>query len=79
MSLSELEKAIVQLPEADLAAFARWFEEYMADEWDRRIEADGSLTFLVDDAQGGWTRPLKRPTRTLMADGARRCEALCYA
>ena len=40
MSLQELEAAVTQLPAADLAAFARWFEEYMADAWDRRIEAD---------------------------------------
>jgi hypothetical protein len=23
-----------------LTAFARWFDEYLADAWDRRIEAD---------------------------------------
>lgn len=40
MSLKELETAVTRLPEADLAAFARWFEEYLADAWDRRIEAD---------------------------------------
>ena len=40
MSLHDLEAAVVQLPAEDLAAFARWFEEYLADAWDRRIEAD---------------------------------------
>lgn len=40
MSLQELEAAITQLPEEELTAFARWFEEYLADAWDRRIEAD---------------------------------------
>ena len=40
MSLQELETAIAQLPEEQLTAFARWFEEYLADVWDRRIEAD---------------------------------------
>jgi hypothetical protein len=40
MSLQELESAVTRLPEADLAAFTRWFEEYLADAWDRRIEAD---------------------------------------
>ena len=40
MSLQQLEAAVAQLPPADLDAFARWFEEYLADAWDRRIEAD---------------------------------------
>lgn len=40
MSLDELETAVTNLPAEDLATFARWFEEYMADAWDRRIEAD---------------------------------------
>jgi hypothetical protein len=40
MSLSELEAAVSGLPEADLAAFTKWFEEFLADAWDRRIEAD---------------------------------------
>ncbi len=40
MSLDELESAVTALPAEELAAFARWFEEYLADAWDRRIEAD---------------------------------------
>ena len=40
MSLQELEAAVINLPRHDLSAFARWFEEYLADEFDRRIEAD---------------------------------------
>lgn len=40
MSLQELESAITRLPPAELATFAQWFEEYLADAWDRRIEAD---------------------------------------
>lgn len=40
MSLSEVEVAVSQLPPDDLTAFARWFEEYLADAWDKRIEAD---------------------------------------
>jgi hypothetical protein len=40
MSLQEIEHAVAQLPSGDLAAFANWFEEYLADAWDRRIEAD---------------------------------------
>lgn len=40
MSLQELENAVTRLPNDDLSAFARWFEEYLADAWDRQIEDD---------------------------------------
>lgn len=40
MSVRELEAAVTKLPPEELAAFARWFEEYVADAWDRRIEED---------------------------------------
>ena len=49
MSIQELEAAVSRLPSADLDAFAKWFEEYLADEWDRRIEAD-ILTGRLDEA-----------------------------
>ena len=49
MSLNDLETAVTQLPEAELAAFARWFDEYRADAWDRRIEAD-ALAGRLDKA-----------------------------
>ncbi len=65
MSLRELETAVTQLPAADLTAFARWFEEYLADAWDRRIEAD-ILAGRLDEAgrradaafEAGRCRPL---------------------
>jgi hypothetical protein len=38
--LDELEAAVAHLPGDELVAFARWFEEYLADVWDRRIEED---------------------------------------
>jgi hypothetical protein len=40
VSLHELETAVSELPGQELTAFAQWFEEYLADAWDRRIEAD---------------------------------------
>ena len=40
MSLIELEAAVAKLPAPELDTFARWFEEFIADEWDRRIEED---------------------------------------
>ena len=53
VSLQELETAITKLPAEELTAFARWFEEYLADVWDRRIEADikgGRLDQLAEEA-----------------------------
>jgi hypothetical protein len=40
MSLTELEAAVTRPPSEEWTAFAAWFEEYLADAWDRRIEAD---------------------------------------
>lgn len=40
VSLKELETAVAQLPAEELTAFKQWFEEYLADAWDRRIEED---------------------------------------
>lgn len=40
MRLNELKTAVSHLPPEELAAFARWFKEYLADTWDRCIEAD---------------------------------------
>lgn len=40
MSLNELEEAIAHLPLQDLERFAQWFEEFLADAWDRQTEAD---------------------------------------
>jgi hypothetical protein len=65
VSLRELETAVAQLPADDLTAFARWFEEYLADAWDRRIEAD-ILAGRLDEAgrradaefEAGRCRPL---------------------
>ena len=40
MSVLELEQAISQLPAEELSRLAAWFEEFMADEWDKQIERD---------------------------------------
>ncbi len=40
MSVHELESAVANLPPEELEVFARWFENYWADAWDRRIEED---------------------------------------
>jgi len=40
MSVEELQTAVAQLPAEELDRFSQWFEEFLADQWDRRIEAD---------------------------------------
>ena len=53
MNVHELQAAVARLPAPELAAFARWFEEHLADAWDRQIEADikaGRLDHLADKA-----------------------------
>lgn len=40
MSVQEIESEVARLPADELARFSKWFEEYLADQWDRQIEAD---------------------------------------
>jgi len=40
MSVPEIEQAVSNLPKEELSQFAQWFEEFLADEWDRQIERD---------------------------------------
>lgn len=49
MSVQDLETAVARLSKEELASFSKWFEEYVADEWDRQIEAD-SLAGRFDAA-----------------------------
>ena len=53
MSVQELESAITQLSPDELAKFTTWFEEFVADAWDREFEADvkaGKLDALGKEA-----------------------------
>ncbi len=40
MSAQELEAVVISLSKEELTKFSQWFEEYLADEWDKQIEAD---------------------------------------
>jgi hypothetical protein len=40
MNIEELEAAVAHLPPSDLTRFSQWFEEFMAEQWDRKIESD---------------------------------------
>ena len=42
MSVEEIESVVSGLPAEELARFSKWFEEFIADAWDRQIEQDMS-------------------------------------
>ncbi len=39
-NVQELEIAVSQLPANELRQFSEWVEEFVADQWDKKIEAD---------------------------------------
>ncbi|MBN2577489.1 MAG: hypothetical protein JXB10_00670 [Pirellulales bacterium] len=60
-----LERDVQSLNRSELASFRDWFQSYLADEWDRQIEADavaGKLDHLAEQAladhKAGRTKPL---------------------
>ena len=40
MSVKELEQAVSHLSRSELTRFREWFEEYLAEQWDKEFEAD---------------------------------------
>jgi len=54
MSVEEIESAITQLPAAEIARLAEWFQEFQAQAWDSRIERDigaNRLDALIEQAE----------------------------
>lgn len=52
-SVTEIQQAILSLPEADYLQLRQWLSELDWEKWDRRIEADskgGKLDFLIAEA-----------------------------
>ena len=53
MDVQEIESAITQLPRAQVAELATWFEQFHAFLWDGQLEEDvraGRLDSLLDEA-----------------------------
>lgn len=51
--IEQLEQEIMALSRSELAVFRDWFQNYLADEWDKRIEEDvkaGNLDRLASEA-----------------------------
>ena len=42
MTTVDLEHAVEQLPESELAKFSEWFEHFIANQWDKKFENDVS-------------------------------------
>lgn len=64
MTITELEQAVTQLSEAELARFRAWFDEYYAQVWDKQIEADakaGRLDRLIAEAKDEYDAGLSKP------------------
>ena len=62
--LEQIEKFVRDLPPEEFDTFARWFEELIADRWDRRIERDsasGKLDALADAALAAFRKGDSRP------------------
>ncbi|MCI0746206.1 MAG: hypothetical protein L0Y58_12440 [Verrucomicrobia subdivision 3 bacterium] len=52
-AVEKVEQSIRQLTPSELSEFSRWFEEYLAEKWDRRIAEDaaaGKLDGLAEKA-----------------------------
>ncbi|MEK6280455.1 MAG: hypothetical protein AABN95_08905 [Acidobacteriota bacterium] len=50
MTIEELEVVVSRLSPEELARFSEWFDEFLAEQWDRQIEVDVSTGRL--DAAG---------------------------
>lgn len=66
MSIAEVKAIISQMPESEREDFARWFEEFQEDAWDRQIAADvksGRLDAILarvdDDVETGRCIPIE--------------------
>jgi hypothetical protein len=65
MSVDELQTAISHLSIEEIERLSRWVEEFLADQWDRQIEADilaGRLDSAgqraIEDYEAGRCTPL---------------------
>lgn len=64
MSIEELAVVVSRLSPEQLARFSEWFDEFLAEQWDRQIEADvsGRLDAASkradDDFEAGRCTPL---------------------
>jgi hypothetical protein len=65
MSMQDLQHSVEHLTKEELDQFSKWFEEYMADQWDAQIERDAKagkfdsiLKRVHEDFEAGRCTPL---------------------
>lgn len=65
MDVEKLQSVVVQLSPEELALFSDWFQKFLADQWDRQIDADIAAGRLDaageradDDFENGRCTPL---------------------
>ncbi|MCY3657079.1 MAG: hypothetical protein OXG95_10790 [Chloroflexi bacterium] len=54
MNITDIQKAILDLPETEYTELRKWLSELDWERWDKQIEADseaGKLDFLVEEAR----------------------------
>jgi hypothetical protein len=64
MSLTEIKSAIEALSDEERCELNAWLQDYVADDWDRQMEADaksGHLDALVREAEEAYRRGDCRP------------------
>jgi len=64
MTITELEQAVTQLSEQELALFRAWFDEYYAQIWDKQIEEDaksGRLDQVLAEVDEEYNAGLSKP------------------
>ncbi|MFZ5819150.1 MAG: hypothetical protein ACOYYJ_04540 [Chloroflexota bacterium] len=64
MTITELEQAVTQLSDEELARFRAWFDEYYADLWDKQIEEDvkaGRLNKIIAEVDAEYDAGLSKP------------------
>ena len=62
-TVQEIESAIQQLPERDVATLTAWLDDYAERQWDKRLEADaaqGNLSALADEARAARANGTRR-------------------
>jgi hypothetical protein len=64
MNTQELKTTVSKLSPDQLLQFAEWFEEFLADQWDKKIEADiatGRLDILGEHAESEFLAGRAKP------------------
>ena len=64
MIITELEQAVTQLSDQELARFRAWFDEYYVQLWDKQIEEDaksGRLDKLIAEVNEEYNAGLSKP------------------